>query len=429
MSTFPSVTPVAAAAIATGVGPADHHIPSMNWYHRGEQRYVEYGSSFEASRQFGLLRSLQDTVYNMNMAHLTRDVKTVFEHLQDAGQRTAGTTYLMYRGRTRHEASDEGMYPKLARVANFRHAVWGPDELFYADLFASRKTGCRGTLGMPGQRDQHTACVGAHCVENDLFDFMLFSLPDNDTYSHKRGPYAQVTSIASADRALERIMHAAGGPDEFLEDHAVIVMCDHSQIAVVDRVNLGAALADFNVLTPFDGRVEGTEIAVCPSQRSAQVYVLDPERREKLTREVAARPARRRGRRPRDPPRGRRGRRLVRARRAALRPRRRSDRRRAGFHGAWMATLRRARPRRRRRPRGLGRLPGRARADLVGAREPASRRRAGVGRRRLRVRGLGRGRPRGRRQPRVAAPRRLAGALLFAGRERPRARAVVDPPT
>ena len=287
VSTFPSVTPVAAAAIATGTTPADHHIPSMNWFHRGEQRYVEYGSSFEASRQFGLLRSLQDTVYNMNMAHLSRGVKTVFEHLQDEGLRTVGTTYLMYRGRTRHEASDEGMYPKLARFANFRHAVWGPDELFYADLFASRKTGCRGTLGMPGQRDQHTACVGAHCVENDLFDFMLFSLPDNDTYSHKRGPYAQVTSIASADRALERLMHCAGGPDEFLEDHAVVVMSDHSQIAVVDRVNLGSALADYAVLTPFDGSVEGKEIAVCPSQRSAQVYVLDDERREKLTREVA----------------------------------------------------------------------------------------------------------------------------------------------
>jgi hypothetical protein len=193
----------------------------------------------------------------------------------------------MYRGRTRHEASDEGMYPRLARFANFRHAVWGPDELFYADLFASRKTGCRGTLGMPGQRDQHTACVGAHCVENDLFDFMLFSLPDNDTYSHKRGPYAQVTSIASADRALERLMHAGGGPDEFLDEHAVIVMSDHSQIAVVDRVNLGLALGEFNILTPFDGRVDGREIAVCPSQRSAQVYVLDDDRRAELTADVA----------------------------------------------------------------------------------------------------------------------------------------------
>ena len=52
---------------------------------------------------------------------------------------------------------------------------------------------------------------------------MLFSLPDNDAWSHKNGPHAQVTSIAAADRQLERLMHAAGGPDAFLDDHAVIV--------------------------------------------------------------------------------------------------------------------------------------------------------------------------------------------------------------
>ena len=54
VSTFPSVTPVASAAIATGAGPGEHHIPSMNWYHRGEERYVEYGSSFQATRAFGV---------------------------------------------------------------------------------------------------------------------------------------------------------------------------------------------------------------------------------------------------------------------------------------------------------------------------------------------------------------------------------------
>ncbi|HEY0632716.1 MAG TPA: alkaline phosphatase family protein, partial [Thermoleophilaceae bacterium] len=59
VSSFPSVTPVAAASIATGLGPADHFIPSMNWYHRGERRYVEYGSTFEASRAVGVFRSLQ----------------------------------------------------------------------------------------------------------------------------------------------------------------------------------------------------------------------------------------------------------------------------------------------------------------------------------------------------------------------------------
>jgi hypothetical protein len=286
VSTFPSVTPVAAATIATGAPPDRHDIPSMNWYLRGEERYVEYGSSFEASRTFGLLRSLYDTVYNLNMAHLSQGTPTVFERLQDAGVRTAGTTYLIYRGRTRHEALEGGIYGRLAKAGGFRHAVWGPDEFFYADLFDSRRTDCRSTLGMPGQRDQHAACVGAHCVENDLCDFMLLSLPDNDTHSHKRGPFAQVTSIASADRALERVMHAAGGPDAFLRDYAVIVMSDHAQVAVSHSVNLLAeAFPEWRVLDP-EGEPADAEIAVCPSQRSAQVYVLDQERRRELVPKV-----------------------------------------------------------------------------------------------------------------------------------------------
>jgi predicted AlkP superfamily pyrophosphatase or phosphodiesterase len=282
VSTFPSVTPVAAATIATGVGPDEHGIPSMNWYLRGEERYVEYGSSFEASRQFGFLRALYDTVYNLNMAHLSRGATTVFEHLQDAGVRTAGTTYLMYRGRTRHSALEGGLYGRLAKAGGFRHAVWGPDEFFYADLFDSRGTDCRSTLGMPGQRDQHAACVGAHLVENDLSDFILLSLPDNDTHSHKRGPFAQVTSIASADRAIERVMHAAGGPEAFLEEYAVIVLSDHAQVAVSHSVNLLAeAFPDWKVLGAANDAGD-PEIAVCPSQRSAQVYVLDPDRRREL---------------------------------------------------------------------------------------------------------------------------------------------------
>jgi hypothetical protein len=288
VSTFPSVTPVASATIATGArGPAEHHIPSMNWYHRGEERYVEYGSSMAATRAFGIVRSLYDTVYNMNLAHLSRARKTVFEHLDDAGLRTACTTYLFYRGRTRHEPSGDSMYRKLAEAAQFRHAVYGTRELFYADLFDSRNTGCTSALGLPGQRDQHTACVGAYLVEHDLFDFLLFSLPDNDTHSHRVGPQGQVKSIGEADRALERIMHVAGGVDAFLSEYAVIVMSDHSQVAITDRVNLAQAFEAWRVLAPADPAPTEAELAVCPAARSAMAYVLDEGAREKLVPRAA----------------------------------------------------------------------------------------------------------------------------------------------
>jgi hypothetical protein len=281
VAAFPSVTPVCAATIATGVAQDRHLIPSMNWYHRGEGRYVEYGSSMSAARRFGIARQLTDTVYNMNRVHLSPDVLTVFETLDDAQWRTAGTTYLMYRGRHRHEPARDSALTLLASTL-FPHSVMGPREFFYADIFSSRRTGCRSQLGMPGIRDQHGGCVGAYLVEHDLFDFLLLSLPDNDTYSHRRGPEAQEESIAHADSQLARLVQAAGGADEFLAEHAVIVMADHSHAQVEQATVLEEAFGDFIVLQPAERRTRDAEIAVCPAQRSAMIYVLVEQGRRAL---------------------------------------------------------------------------------------------------------------------------------------------------
>src|ERR1700730_6085502 len=282
VAAFPSVTPVCAASIVTGVAQDAHRIPAMNWYHREERRYVEYGSSFRAAQRFGIARQLTDTVYNMNRAHLSANTPTVFETLDDAGVRTAGTTYLMYRGRYRHEPQRD---TTLTRVAStlMRHPVMGPRELFYADIFASRRTSCRSGLGMPGVPARHSGCVSTYMVEHDLFDFLLLSLPDNDWYSHKYGPEAQVRSIAQADLQLARVMDAAGGLEEFLAEHAVIAMADHSRAPITGTIALQDARSELAVLAPAksssSSRAEQPRIAVCPSQRAAMVYALhEPER-------------------------------------------------------------------------------------------------------------------------------------------------------
>src|SRR5207302_741230 len=150
-----------------------------------------------------------------NRAHLSPDTPTVFERLDDADVRTAGTTYLMYRGRHRHEPQRDTALARVA-AALMRHPVLGPRELFYADIFASRSTGCRSGLGMPGVRDRHSGCVSSYLVENDLFDFLLLSLPDNDWYSHKYGPEGQLHSIAQADLQLARVCDAVDGVEHVM---------------------------------------------------------------------------------------------------------------------------------------------------------------------------------------------------------------------
>ena len=97
VAAFPSVTPVCAASIVTGVSQDEHEIPGMNWFHREEHRYVEYGSSFRAAQRFGIARQLTDTVYNMNRAHLSPDTPTVFETLDDADLRTVGVLLVIKR--------------------------------------------------------------------------------------------------------------------------------------------------------------------------------------------------------------------------------------------------------------------------------------------------------------------------------------------
>jgi Type I phosphodiesterase / nucleotide pyrophosphatase len=290
VSAFPSVTPVACSEVATGASPDRHHISGMNWYHRAERRYVEYGSSLEATRAFGLFRTLYDTVYNLNMAHLSHDVETVFERLGDVGVRTACTPFLIYRGRRRHELGLEGLLRRVAVAANFRHAVWGPDELFYGELYASRRVPCKPTLARPGTRDAYSACVGRELVDDDGYDFLLFSLPDNDHHTHVHGVEAMRDSIAHADHCFGRIVDAGGGIDHFCETHAVILLADHAQTDVRLALPLAAALgAGWEVLQPNAERPELAELAVSPTGRAGAVYLLrDDERRERRVSAVWA---------------------------------------------------------------------------------------------------------------------------------------------
>ena len=290
VSVFPSVTPAAAGAITTGRLPDEHGVPSICWYHRGESRYVDYGSSAAAVRTFGVVRTITDTVYNLNFDHLSRRTPTVFERLEDAGVRTACTPFLIYRGRTRHEMGLQGWMRRVAQAANIRQAVYGPSELFYGELYASQEVDCQAALARPGTRDPYSGCVGAYIEQYDLYDFLLFSLPDNDHFSHTHGPQATIASIERADASLQQLADAAGGQERFLSDHAVILMSDHAQISVSRRANLAAALSEWRVLQPNDPDPEAADLAVCPGGRSAMVYALAEDgARERLRGRVLRR--------------------------------------------------------------------------------------------------------------------------------------------
>lgn len=277
ISSFPSVTPVASAEMVTGVQSDSHWISGMNWYHRAEKRYVEYGSSLEATRAFGFFRSLHDLVYNMNLSHLSSSAETVFESLDDLGVRTAATPFLIYRGRHRHEVNLAGVTGKAidAGLLKFHYGTWGPKELFYGDLYQSMETPCKSS-SVPGRRDQYSACCAAELVSRDRFDFMLLSFPDNDNYSHRHGPLESTRSIERADYCMAEVIRAAGGVEPFLAEHALILLADHAHTDVDRTYDVIEWMSrKWKVLPPSSEQPAAAELAVSPTSRAAHIYLLD----------------------------------------------------------------------------------------------------------------------------------------------------------
>ena len=277
-STFPSLTPVCLASLATGGGPDVHHIPHLVWYHRGEQRIVEYGSSFGAMRAAGTRRTMKDAIVEMNAEHLARDAVTVYEALEDEGFVTAAVNVPCYRGRTKH----------LPTVPGFVRAVNGPRRFFYYSLFESDVTGAplavRGRA--TGSIDAYAAVVGRWLVTRDGFDFLFFYLPDYDFASHALGPEGAHEALARTDLAVGVLIEAAGGLEAFLARYDVVLCSDHGQTPVERTFRLETALSDFRLLRPGARRTDA-ELAVTASNRAGMVYVLPSARVE--PREIAAR--------------------------------------------------------------------------------------------------------------------------------------------
>jgi len=249
-STFPSLTPVCLSSIATGSHPDVHEIPHLVWWHRGEQRIVEYGSSFGAVRAAGIARSLRDTVIDLNAKHLSRRAETIYEALEATGLTAGAINITCYRGTTRH-------LPTIPGVP----AVYGPKRFFFYSLYESDKTGAPIAVRNRalGSIDAYAASVGRWLVTRDGFDFLVYYLPDYDFASHVTGPDSAHEALARSDAAIAALMDAAGGPDEFLERYAVIVCSDHGQ-SHVEQV----------------ARLDAGDDLVTASNRAGMVYTDDP---------------------------------------------------------------------------------------------------------------------------------------------------------
>ena len=199
----------------------------------------------------------------------------MYEALEDAGFVAGAINITCYRGRHRY----------VPTVPGFRRPVHGPSRFFFYNLYESDRTGApfAGRGRKVGAVDAYAAGVGRWLVTRDGFDFLVYYLSDYDFASHEHGPAgAMDVALERVDASIGALLDAAGGPDEFLERYAVILLSDHGQTEVKRVARLEPRFADLK-----------GQVVVTASNRAGQVYLLPGARVDaaELARRLDGEPA------------------------------------------------------------------------------------------------------------------------------------------
>jgi hypothetical protein len=280
VSVFPSITPAATAAIATGEAPARSGIVGHAWYDEYERRVVVYGAMTETVMASGPIRVFHNNVWRMNRDDL--HAATLFEALHDRGFDGACVNFPVRRGPHTHPIRMKTIEGYLMGGRYLGPSVQGPKEYFMGDLFYSRDTGFSGrkanggVLRSVGINDDYAARVGAMLLKERAVPFNLVYFFKGDSIAHHHGLEAQRRWLATADEYVARLFSAGGGVDRVLEDYAVLALSDHGHAPLLPKsryVDL-RTIAGQEVSSGVKARFRnGTTVVVVPNGRSALLYL------------------------------------------------------------------------------------------------------------------------------------------------------------
>jgi hypothetical protein len=288
VSVFPSITPAATAAIATGEAPAKSGIVGHAWYDEDERRVVVYGAMTETVMASGPIRVFHNNVWRMNRDDL--HAATLFETLHDRGFDGACVNFPVRRGPHTHPIRMKSVEGYLKGGRYLGPSVEGPKEYFMGDLFYSRDTGFSGrkanggVLRSVGINDDYAARVGAMLLKDKAAPFNLVYFFKGDSIAHHHGLEAQRRWLATADKYVARIFEAGGGTERVLEDYAVLALSDHGHAPLlpknryVDLRIIPGQTVSSGVKARFGN---GATVVLVPNGRSALLYLreeveLDP---------------------------------------------------------------------------------------------------------------------------------------------------------
>ncbi|UFJ43120.1 alkaline phosphatase family protein [Brevibacillus humidisoli] len=283
VTVFPTMTASIDCSLITGEYPDRHKVPGLVWYDPSEQKIVNYINGAEPVLTIGLAQCARNVVFDMNDRHLSSEVQTVHEELEEKGFTSGSINVIAHRGRKRYNVhppflldaaagfSLEGTTSgptifsmgTLVKPAIFREVPW------------SMSQSPAGSLGI---NDVYAIDVLIEVVRSGMQpDFTLIYLPDNDHKVHK-SPRLAEDHLAQVDKQLVRFLDTFDTWEQALERNVFILVSDHGQTVVGSteehNVNLDQLLEGYATHQLQSTNIQGDELVICNNERMAYLYPL-----------------------------------------------------------------------------------------------------------------------------------------------------------
>lgn len=280
---FPSMSVVIESTLITGSLPDEHKVPGLVWYHAEEDRLVDYGSTPETYMKLGLNRVLFDDLSNLNNRHLSKDVPTIHEILQDSQMSTGSVNALVYRGNTSHKVNLPEPFDTWMQGQPFE--TKGPDLLSFGTIIEPKVIQAKELdddhfLDLYGLNDSYgTAVVRTLIEKNEQPQFLFLFMPDFDQATHDHGQL-NLEDFEKVDHAFQDILNSYDSWEQALEENIFIVIGDHGQSQIASTASdaiipLPTLYEEYEIASLMDAPSDG-EIVIANNHRMVYVYSFQP---------------------------------------------------------------------------------------------------------------------------------------------------------
>ncbi|NLP51659.1 alkaline phosphatase family protein [Bacillus sp. RO1] len=283
VSPFPTMSVNVDTTILTGTYCNEHCLPGLVWFDSKENRLVNYGSHIRELWKLGISQSLEDILFNMNGSHISKDVKTIHEEIEEKGKKSASINALIYRGYSPHFYKLPKLITWFTKIKKDRPTS-APAAFTYGSLknisgsFRFQRLWQRFGFNSSFSIQELT-----HLIKTDqLPAFTIVYFPELDQRVHKHGRM-DIQGIEKVDLHLQKLLNVYDTWEEAIHQNIWLTMGDNGQAWIDSNrkkalIDLRKLFGEYDIMKLKKGNQPQNQIVLAVNERMSYIYTLDKQK-------------------------------------------------------------------------------------------------------------------------------------------------------